>query len=104
MMDIEPVLAQDQGASELVLDLRDNRGGLVSEGVEVARLFLDGACQTQSPSRLCDWVPACPGNAFGARVTACLPAPQKRVACSHRGVGVVMLLVRLVALMHMRSL
>ncbi len=25
-----------------VLDLRDNRGGLVSEGLEVARLFLDG--------------------------------------------------------------
>ena len=25
-----------------MLDLRDNRGGLVSEGVEVARLFLDG--------------------------------------------------------------
>lgn len=27
----------------LVLDLRDNRGGLVSEGLEVARLFLSGA-------------------------------------------------------------
>jgi C-terminal peptidase prc len=26
----------------LVLDLRDNRGGLVSEGLEVARLFLGG--------------------------------------------------------------
>ena len=31
------------GAAELVLDLRDNRGGLVQEGVELARLFLDGA-------------------------------------------------------------
>ena len=28
------------GADRLVLDLRDNRGGLVSEGIEVARLFL----------------------------------------------------------------
>jgi hypothetical protein len=28
----------------LVLDLRDNRGGLVSEGLEVARLFLEGGC------------------------------------------------------------
>lgn len=31
-----------RGAARLVLDLRDNRGGLVSEGIEVARLFLDG--------------------------------------------------------------
>jgi C-terminal processing protease CtpA/Prc len=31
------------GAARLTLDLRGNRGGLVSEGVEVARLFLDGA-------------------------------------------------------------
>eukprot|EP00775_Hariotina_reticulata_P008411 gene8411-8595_t len=31
---------QQKGAAELVLDLRDNRGGLVSEGLEVARLFL----------------------------------------------------------------
>jgi C-terminal peptidase prc len=30
-----------QGAQRLVLDLRGNRGGLVSEGIEVARLFLD---------------------------------------------------------------
>ena len=30
------------GAEELVLDLRNNLGGLVEEGVEVARLFLDG--------------------------------------------------------------
>ena len=32
----------DQGATEFVLDVRDNRGGLVQEGVEVAKLFLDG--------------------------------------------------------------
>jgi C-terminal processing protease CtpA/Prc len=32
---------QTAGAQRLVLDLRDNRGGLVSEGIEVARLFLD---------------------------------------------------------------
>lgn len=30
------------GVSRLVLDLRDNRGGLVTEGVEVAKLFLEG--------------------------------------------------------------
>lgn len=32
---------ESNGAEEIVLDLRDNRGGLVSEGVEVAGLFLD---------------------------------------------------------------
>ena len=31
-----------QGAAELVLDLRDNRGGLVQEGIEIAKLFLPG--------------------------------------------------------------
>jgi C-terminal processing protease CtpA/Prc len=30
------------GAVRLVLDLRDNRGGLVTEGLEVARLFMGG--------------------------------------------------------------
>ena len=33
---------EDQGAAELVLDLRDNRGGLVQEGIEIAKLFLEG--------------------------------------------------------------
>ncbi|KAL8460819.1 hypothetical protein ACS0TY_032358 [Phlomoides rotata] len=32
---------QDMGASYFVLDLRDNLGGLVQEGVEIAKLFLD---------------------------------------------------------------
>lgn len=31
---------EQKGAQEYVIDLRDNRGGLVSEGLEVARLFL----------------------------------------------------------------
>lgn len=31
-----------KGVGRYVLDLRDNRGGLVSEGLEVARLFLEG--------------------------------------------------------------
>ena len=35
--------AEAAGAAELVLDLRDNRGGLVQEGIEIAKLFLDGA-------------------------------------------------------------
>lgn len=35
-----PLALQAGGASALQLDLRDNRGGLVSEGLEVARLFL----------------------------------------------------------------
>ncbi len=33
---------EGEGAAELVLDLRDNRGGLVQEGIEIAKLFLDG--------------------------------------------------------------
>ena len=31
-----------RGATEFTLDVRDNRGGLVSEGIEVAKLFLPG--------------------------------------------------------------
>ena len=49
---------QAKGVRRLVLDLRGNRGGLVSEGVEVARLFLeDGAVVVnteQSPRRSSD--------------------------------------------------
>lgn len=33
---------RDQGAQRFTLDLRGNRGGLVTEGIEVARLFLEG--------------------------------------------------------------
>ncbi|CAA6661286.1 unnamed protein product [Spirodela intermedia] len=32
---------EDAGASSFVLDLRDNRGGLVQAGIEIAKLFLD---------------------------------------------------------------
>lgn len=42
-------LAAD-GALEYVLDLRNNLGGLVEEGVEVARLFLDGPLALSSSS------------------------------------------------------
>ena len=34
---------QEASAAEVELDLRGNLGGLVSQGVETARLFLDGA-------------------------------------------------------------
>ena len=42
--------AEAAGAAELVLDLRDNRGGLVQEGIEIAKLFLDGAGLSSSAS------------------------------------------------------
>ncbi|XP_058199150.1 carboxyl-terminal-processing peptidase 1, chloroplastic isoform X6 [Rhododendron vialii] len=32
---------QDLGASSFILDLRDNRGGLVQAGIEIAKLFLN---------------------------------------------------------------
>jgi Peptidase family S41 len=37
-----------EGAEEVELDLRGNLGGLVSQGVETARLFLEGKLSTQS--------------------------------------------------------
>jgi C-terminal processing protease CtpA/Prc len=46
-----------EGGRRLVLDLRGNRGGLVSEGAEVARLFLGGG---SLPGR---WEPAVCGPA-----------------------------------------
>lgn len=33
---------KDAGASHFVLDLRDNPGGLVQAGIEIAKLFLEG--------------------------------------------------------------
>lgn len=33
---------ENKGVTELVLDLRNNRGGLVQEGVEIAKAFLNG--------------------------------------------------------------
>ena len=41
---------EDQGAAELVLDLRDNRGGLVQEGIEIAKIFLEGRFLSQQAS------------------------------------------------------
>ena len=38
-----------EGAAELVLDLRDNRGGLVQEGIEIAKLFLPGNAHSRLP-------------------------------------------------------
>jgi len=64
------------GARRLVLDLRGNRGGLVSEGIEVARLFLDGDAvivRTQGKSRSSSDVPAtAPGPALTAAPLAVL--------------------------------
>lgn len=40
---------EKQNVTELVLDLRDNRGGLVQEGIEVAKVFLDGVLSSISP-------------------------------------------------------
>ncbi|PSC70735.1 peptidase S41 family [Micractinium conductrix] len=60
---------QAAGASRLVLDLRDNRGGLVSEGIEVARLFLDdGALVVRTEGRARS--SAAPITAAGAPATA----------------------------------
>ena len=42
------------GAEEFVLDLRNNLGGLVEEGVEVARLFLDGKLKFHDCSHSAD--------------------------------------------------
>ncbi|KAG1653748.1 hypothetical protein FOA52_009156 [Chlamydomonas sp. UWO 241] len=42
--DLSSALTQmeSEGAQSFVLDMRDNRGGLVSEGLEAARLFMSG--------------------------------------------------------------
>jgi C-terminal peptidase prc len=58
----------------LVLDLRDNRGGLVSEGLEVARLFLGGGAPivlTQSRAMSAD-VPRAAGPPLSSAPLAVL--------------------------------
>lgn len=44
---------RERGAEAFVLDLRDNRGGLVNQGVEVAKLFLDSALRCPPWSQDC---------------------------------------------------
>lgn len=55
------------GAERLVLDLQDNRGGLVNEGIEVARLFLDDNAVvviTEGRARSSDQPVTAPGPAL----------------------------------------
>lgn len=57
---------RSQGAEALELDLRGNRGGLVSEGLEVARLFVGGGAPlvvTQGAAMAADPPRAAPGPA-----------------------------------------
>lgn len=68
---------QDAGAERLVLDLRDNRGGLVSEGVEIARLFLGGdalVVRTEGRARSSAAPITAPGPAASAGGTTYLHA------------------------------
>lgn len=44
---------ESEGAKRLVLDLRNNLGGLFLEGVEVARLFLDGELARRTYCQAC---------------------------------------------------
>ncbi len=84
-----------EGATRLVLDLRDNRGGLVSEGIEVARLFLQGAhiflllllrpslALTLRPARPPDHQPSQPASqlrwsAVQHAVSCSLSSPQRK--------------------------
>jgi hypothetical protein len=76
---------QDAGAERLVLDLRDNRGGLVSEGVEIARLFLGGdalVVRTEGRARSSAAPITAPGPAASAGGTTYLPAPGACLLCS----------------------
>lgn len=43
---------EKKNITELVLDLRDNRGGLVQEGIEVAKVFLDGGLECDPTKQL----------------------------------------------------
>ena len=54
---------RDEGAQRFTLDLRGNRGGLVTEGIEVARLFLDGEAR--------DHFVALQNRCCSSRPTAC---------------------------------
>jgi carboxyl-terminal processing protease len=40
--------SQDQGADEYILDLRENPGGLVRAGLDIADMWLDGALVPQT--------------------------------------------------------
>ncbi|GAX80856.1 hypothetical protein CEUSTIGMA_g8291.t1 [Chlamydomonas eustigma] len=67
--DLKAAIVQvlDQGANRLQLDLRDNRGGLVSEGLEVAKLFLGGGAPiVVTETRLNSEVPIADGQPFTA--------------------------------------
>ncbi len=63
-----------QGAAELILDLRDNRGGLVQEGIEIAKLFLEGELSGSPVANLLPrGVAACwHGTAVGQTLSALL--------------------------------